>query len=269
MRLEVVSRYPVGARRQAPLLFVPGAFSGAWIWDEHFLPFFARHGYAAHAVSLRGHGGSGGQATLATLDDYVEDVAMAVRHIGERPVLIGHSLGGLVVQRYVRQHPVTGMALLASGPPHGMLQSSFVMAMRHPWLTQQLMLLQWFGHGAVVPSLIRRAVFSDSLPSPDAMRYLARFGDESIVVPLEILILALGHWDGAGSTPVLVMGADDDVFIPTWEVMATARVYGAEPVILPDLAHAMMLDTGWERAAEALLGWLDSTVAPAEVPQVA
>ena len=269
MKLEVISRYPGGARRPVPLLFVPGAFSGAWVWDEHFLPYFARHGFAAHAVSLRGHAGSDGQALLATLRNYADDVAAAVRWIGEPPVLIGHSLGGLVVQRYIRDHPARGVALLASGPPHGMLASGVAMAVHHPWLVQQLTMMQWFGRGAVVPSLIRRALFSDSLPWPEVLQYLARFGDESILVQLEIMALAFGHWDGAGRTPVLVMGAADDVFIPTWEVQATGRAYGVEPVMLPDLAHAMMLDTGWERAADALLGWLDDTVAPAAVPQAA
>ena len=59
MNLEVISKYPAGAARPTPLLFVHGAWHGAWCWDEHFLDFFAAHGYAAHALSLRGHGGTG------------------------------------------------------------------------------------------------------------------------------------------------------------------------------------------------------------------
>ena len=44
--LEVLSRLPADASRQTPLLFVHGAFTGAWCWEEHFLPFFADAGYA-------------------------------------------------------------------------------------------------------------------------------------------------------------------------------------------------------------------------------
>ncbi len=41
-----------------PLLFIHGAWHGAWCWDEHFLDFFANNGFHAVALSLRGHGNS-------------------------------------------------------------------------------------------------------------------------------------------------------------------------------------------------------------------
>ncbi len=69
--------------------------SGAWIW-EHFLGFFAARGYPAYAVSLRGHGGSEGDLAVASFEDYVDDVETAAKAIGSEPVLVGHSMGGLV-----------------------------------------------------------------------------------------------------------------------------------------------------------------------------
>lgn len=59
---------------------------------------FARHGFAAHAVSLRGHGRSEGRDRLhgSGLDDFVSDVDTAVAQIGVLPVLIGHSLDGFL-----------------------------------------------------------------------------------------------------------------------------------------------------------------------------
>ena len=41
MQLEVITRMPEGSARPTPLSFVHGAFSGAWGWDQHFLPYFA------------------------------------------------------------------------------------------------------------------------------------------------------------------------------------------------------------------------------------
>ena len=58
MKLDLISRYPETTPEPTPLLFVHGSFSDARVWDENFLPYFARRGYAAHAVSLRGHGRS-------------------------------------------------------------------------------------------------------------------------------------------------------------------------------------------------------------------
>ena len=56
--LEVIDKGPSRESDKAPLLFVHGAWHGAWGWDEHFLDFFAAKGYRSLAVSLRGHGKS-------------------------------------------------------------------------------------------------------------------------------------------------------------------------------------------------------------------
>ncbi|HEX9180581.1 MAG TPA: alpha/beta fold hydrolase, partial [Burkholderiales bacterium] len=61
MKLEVLRAAPAQPAGRAPLLFVHGAFSAAWCWAEHFLPYFADRGYDSYAVSLRGHGASEGR----------------------------------------------------------------------------------------------------------------------------------------------------------------------------------------------------------------
>ena len=52
-QLEVLSCEPKERRHAAPLLFVHGAFAGAWVWDEHFLPWFAAQGFSARPVVAR------------------------------------------------------------------------------------------------------------------------------------------------------------------------------------------------------------------------
>ena len=56
MKLDTISHHPDTSPRPTPLLFVHGSFSDARVWRDNFLPYFARHGYPAHAFSLRGHG---------------------------------------------------------------------------------------------------------------------------------------------------------------------------------------------------------------------
>src|SRR5207249_4856508 len=87
----------------------------------HFLPWFAARGYAAHALSLRGHGRSGGQETMfvAGLDDFAVDVARIASGLPSPPVLIGHSMGAAIVERLLVSGPVRAAALLAPGPPRG------------------------------------------------------------------------------------------------------------------------------------------------------
>lgn len=265
MSIEIISRHPRGAAHPTPLLFVHGAFCGAWVWDEHFLPFFAEQGYAAHAVSLRGHGESNGHGALpmASLADYLEDLVQATRALPAPPLLVGHSMGGMVVQRYMRQHPVPGVALLASVPPHGMLATTVGMAMRNPALLQQVGLMQSLGPEAVSLDVVRRALFSRSMPSDQVARYFARMDGESVRVVWDLMSAPLPRLRWEGDTPVFVLGAADDAFVSPAMVEATARIYGTRARIVPDLAHAMMLETTWERVADPLLAWVRETVGPA------
>lgn len=96
VNLETIKEEPVSDVRSTPILFVHGMWHAAWCWSEHFLPYFARHGYVSHALTLRGHGGSEGWERLrwTSLAEYVSDVEQVVGHIGRPPVLVGHSMGG-------------------------------------------------------------------------------------------------------------------------------------------------------------------------------
>jgi pimeloyl-ACP methyl ester carboxylesterase len=106
VNLETIKEEPVSDVRSTPILFVHGMWHAAWCWSEHFLPYFARHGYVSHALSLRGHGGSEGWERLrwTSLAEYVSDVEQVVGHIGRPPVLVGHSMGGVIVQKYLESN---------------------------------------------------------------------------------------------------------------------------------------------------------------------
>ena len=128
-RLEVISCAPKGkaAVHDTPLLFVHGAFAGAWVWDEHFLPYFAAQGYHAHALSLRGHGGSFGCDNIDShsVHDYVDDLATVIADLPKPPILVGHSMGGFIVQKYLERHPVPAAVLMCSVPPQGLVAAQF------------------------------------------------------------------------------------------------------------------------------------------------
>ena len=106
--LEVIDRGHVSESHPVPLLFVHGAWHGAWCWDEHFLSFFADKGYRAVVFSLRGHGRSETDKPLGTctVADFVEDISMVADSLPTPPVVIGHSMGGFLVQKYLESHPL-------------------------------------------------------------------------------------------------------------------------------------------------------------------
>ena len=115
--LEVIDKGSSTESHRVPLLFVHGACGTAWCWDEHFLDFFADKGYRAVALSLRGHGASSLSKRLnsCSIADYVDDVHAVVGKLGSPPVLIGHSVGGFIVQKYLELHDARAGVLLADG----------------------------------------------------------------------------------------------------------------------------------------------------------
>ena len=78
-------------------------------------------GYRALAVNLRGHRGSATSKPLrkCSIADYVDDVASVADTLQARPVVIGHSMGGFVVQKYLESHEAPAGVLVASFPPGG------------------------------------------------------------------------------------------------------------------------------------------------------
>jgi pimeloyl-ACP methyl ester carboxylesterase len=262
MRLEVITRTPKGKARPTPLLFVHGAYGGAWLWDERFLPYFAERGWLAHALSLRGHAGSGGAESVqfARLRDYVADAEQVAEGLAGPPVLIGHSLGGMVVQHCLHRIALPAAVLMASSPPHGMIGSLFGMALSNPQLLYELSFAHHLGPQLTDGRAIERALFSPGMPGPLVRSYMRRFQAESDLVILDLLFLDLPPSTPMLDTPVLVLGAEEDSFVYRGGLDATADTYRTRAEIFPGMRHAMMLDLGWESVAARIHDWLEETL---------
>ncbi len=257
MTIEILHRPAQSATDRAPLLFVHGSFSGAWVWDVHFLPWFAARGWPVHALSLRGHGSNAGSVDLYGLADYVDDLARAVDQMDRPPVLIGHSLGGMVVQKYAVGHAVPAMVLMASVPPSGITTSAWHMVLNDPYLLWQINMLQTLGPQAVDPTAIYRSLFSDATPMSEVVRYMPYLQMESRRANMDLLAPMLPPKQPEGAAPCLVLGGDADAYIPVSALEETARFHHADLQILPGLPHGMMLDRTWETAAKAVAEWLE------------
>lgn len=257
MQLEVIERIPSGHYRKTPILFVHGAWHGAWCWNEFFLPYFAEQGYASYALSLQGHGASDIKSKLNSLriTDYVNDVDQVVSGLPTPPVLVGHSMGGLIVQKYLEKHPAPAAVLLASLPVCGLFGSAIRMFMHHPMLFLKANLTMDLHPFVSTAELAREAFFSDDIDAESLNRYFSQMQDESYFAFLDMVLLNLPHPEKI-NTPLLVLGAANDrVFLPK-EVESTARAYNAQLKIMDNMAHNMMLEHGWQSVADFILEWL-------------
>ena len=128
MRIEVITRESESNEQQTPVLSVHGMYQAAWCWSVKFQPYFAQHGYKSQAISLRGCGASDGREHLrmVPLADFVSDLAQVVDQLESSPVLIGRSMGAMVVQKYLESHQVPAAVMLGSAPPIGATDDSLI-----------------------------------------------------------------------------------------------------------------------------------------------
>ncbi|HEX8367468.1 MAG TPA: alpha/beta fold hydrolase [Pyrinomonadaceae bacterium] len=257
MKLEVISREPRGGRRfETPLLFVHGTGHAAWCWDENFLPYFAENGFSAHAVSLRGHGASagGGKLKWTSVSDYVADVFQAASALKKTPVVVGHSLGGLVVAKYLEKHHAPAGILFAPSPSEGMFRSGLKIQLRNPRLMIKTTLKQDYSVMFSTPKLAKKFLFSADADDEKIAKYVARFGKESYRAALE-MIYNLPKPQKI-KTPLLVIGAENDALIAPKKIEKTARVLNADCRIFPAMAHDLMLESNWRAVADFMIDWL-------------
>jgi pimeloyl-ACP methyl ester carboxylesterase len=255
--LEVIDNGSPTAAHPVPLLFVHGSWHAAWCWDEKFLGFFADKGYRAVALSLRNHGNSFKKnPRTCSVADWVSDVAAVANSLPAEPVVIGHSMGGLVVQKYLEKHSAPAGVLLASMPVSGASRALVRIMGRHPLRSARATLRGKSLRAVNTPQAARENFYSASTPEADIARYTALLDEEYAgrqTVDLTMLSLPKPQ---RVTTPLLVLGAECDACFSQDEIRKTARAYGTEAVFFPDMGHNMMLEPGWRAVAERIDGWL-------------
>jgi pimeloyl-ACP methyl ester carboxylesterase len=260
-QLELLAQVPPGQTRSTPLLFVHGAFAGAWCWEETFLPFFAQAGYACYALSLSGHAGSVGREYLNVLSirDYVDDVSAVVAQLPRPPVLIGHSMGGFIVQRYLETQKMPGAALLCSAPPQGLFTAALGVVLHRPMLMRDLNVLMAGGKAA--PRTIQEALFARPVSQERMQRFARLSQPESLRAIWDMTLLNVPRTLRITQTPLLILGAQEDRLIPPALVEATARTFQTSCEIFPEMGHGFMQEENWHKPAHRLLRWLEE-IAP-------
>ena len=261
MENQVVEYRAEPKSTKPPILFVHGLMHGAWCWEEHFLPFFASQGYDAYGLNLRGHNPSDPHKKRMrySLGNYVEDIAAAAKQFDQPPIIVGHSMGGFLVQLYLqKKHPALKAVLIASVPPSGIWGASLRAAKAHP-LRFLAVSLTWsffplFHSGKAFQDFF----LSSRLDLKEAEAYFEKTHNESYPAYVQMLGLVRPKKRSL-EVPMLVIGGGEDRAISVKNVENTAKFYGQEAVIYRQVAHDMMLDPDWQEVAQGILTWIEET----------
>jgi 3-oxoadipate enol-lactonase len=141
-----------------PLVFLHGIGGAARAWHGQ-LDFF-KHRYRTIAWDMPGYGGSAPLPTvsIAALADALQGFLQQVRAM--KPILVGHSIGGMIVQQLLAKHPRIASAIVlaqtspAFGKPDGDWQKAFIEARLGPLDRGETL-------AALAPSLVKNLVGDD------------------------------------------------------------------------------------------------------------
>ena len=260
MKLELIQNHPTHILNQYPLLFLHGAAGAAWNFSG-YLNYLEQHQILAYAMSLRGHGLSEGDDVLehAPMDDYVDDLVHVIKQLDEKPIVIGHSMGGAILQKSLADHQelMQAAVLLASANAKGIDPDS-MLGFFYTSGTQFLRQIRIrFNEPTLgIDELLRRYVLSSRI-SIEAMRQLRmQLSKESKVIKKDLLKPYLPE-DIELMIPVVVLGCTGDLIITKDKIEETAQRFQAKPFMIDGLSHFLMIDPEYERGIKALMTILE------------
>ena len=258
MPLEVLSNSPNEIRNpDKPILFVHGMFHGAWCWEPCFLPYFEKRGIKAYALSLSNHGNSSRRKAfnLLRIKDYVANVQEVVTTLEGNPILVGHSMGGFIVQKYLEHNHLKGAVLLSPVPPFGIWCSTVAVLKNFPLAFLKANLTLHLKYVVNSKKKYSKLLFDGNLPNEKVDEYLKRIDTESFLAYIDMLGLNLVKPNRI-KTPLLILGGGKDPVVPPKAILKTAKKYNTQAVIYEQMAHMMMLEPGSEMVADKIIDWV-------------
>lgn len=244
---------------------IHGMWGGPWYW-ENYRGVFEQEGYRCVSTTLPYHdmdprGAPDPRLGTASLLDYAEVLEQEVRRLGEKPILMGHSMGGLLAQMLGARGLAKALVLLTPASPSGIvaLTPSVIKSfwsMQTKWGFWRKPMRQTFGE----------AVYSmlHLLPEKERKEAYDRFVYESGRAAYEI-----GCWpfDSARASrvdaskvtcPVLVVAGAQDRITPVSVVRRVAKKYKAVSTYkeFENHAHWVVAEPRWQEVAEYAAGWL-------------
>ena len=248
-------------RAKPPILFVHGVFGRPSLL-EPWTQFFEAAGFDCHAPALPGRDPTDDALLARTgIQDCFEVALAAYDQLRTPPIVIGHSMGGLLTQKIAAARRPPAAVLLASIPP-GVLWPQ-LRALPHLFPLMPRILA---GKPLLPSERTMRGVPLNTLSAAEQDELLPRMVRDSGRVFREMST-------GASSTrvaaeditcPILCVSAGADRNVAQWISRRIARRYNAEHQVHPGLPHWIIAPSAVDEVAPPVLGWLKETLSLAD-----
>jgi alpha-beta hydrolase superfamily lysophospholipase len=229
---------------------VHGAFSCP-VQQRTLLVAFSNAGFPSYALALRGHSpGDAARIHGASVMDYVHDVRAMLPLVGERPIVVGHSMGGLITAKVVSMGGCRAGVLIAAAP-------TAPVRMTLPSAPTFLKLLPRVLMGATLDpprEALRRITLGNVAPEKHD-NILNTFVPDSGVAFRDMVLGKIRVRRDDISCPLLAVFGDADLLVPPAQMRATARKLGATIHEHPGSGHAIFEEPNGPKIVGRIIAW--------------
>ncbi|HRJ43406.1 MAG TPA: alpha/beta hydrolase, partial [Caldilineaceae bacterium] len=184
----------------------------------------------------------------------VEDVAFIASKMIEPPVIIGHSMGGLIAQRFAAHYPTRAVVLMAPSPFSGMQSQGLRLFRAHPWSFLTAILTKNIFRIYPDNNNVRHIMFSPGTPEETVAHCRERMQKESWLACQEMNEPLKQPYPI--TSPILVVGGEHDGTVLPQAICETAAAYEAHCHIFTGRGHNLMLEPGWDEVVTYIEHWL-------------
>ncbi|GAB2897691.1 alpha/beta hydrolase [Microbulbifer echini] len=248
-----------------PIVLIHGTNAGPWTM-ENFHRYFNQKGFHCHSPSYRYHENLKSQESQTLLKgvsiaDYVADIVSFVQSLSRKPIVVGHSLGGVIAQKVAAMGLTEAIVLLNGSVNWGILPTT----KQERALGKMFMSAGRFWEEVLLPDFETMAKFGlNKLDIEDQQRVFSRLGPESGRVLFELFFWL---FDNNKTTridydkircPILIVSGSDDLAIPPSTALQIAKRQSAPTTFYNAVGygHYLMLEPGWDRIAAFCSDWI-------------
>ena len=228
-----------GKRTLPPLLFIHGAWHGAWCWKP-LMNYLSEEGFTSYAFDLPGHGKRQSEGVIGLgIMDYVAEVKSVINELPlTKPILIGHSMGGIIAQKFLEKNEARALVLVAPCPAIG---GSLLLPIKY--LQQPIAAITaTFGRKTRIrnQNMCNRLFFDNITPEKLENHYEKLCMESSRAIRQMVLPGFKINADKITSIPVAVAAAGKDYFFEFQRLQKWTEDYQYDLLPFPEASHNLI-----------------------------
>ncbi|NMO89503.1 alpha/beta hydrolase [Actinomycetospora sp. TBRC 11914] len=255
-----------------PVLFIHGLWLHATSWAP-WIELFSEKGYTASAPGWPGDPDTVEEARAAPeriadhgIDDVVDHYAEIIAGLDTRPVVVGHSFGGMIAQKLLGLDLAAGAVAIDAAQIKGVLPlplsalRSTLPVFKNPANRHRAVSLTpdqfRYAFGNTLAPEESDALYERwTIPAPGKPLFEAAAANFSPRSPAAV------DTRNASRGPLLLITGGQDHTVPEAVTKATLKQYRHSDAVtelreFPDRGHSLTIDHGWRDVADASLSWL-------------